>query len=244
MSRVRAAAAAAVGCLALVATGVHAQPPTVTPFSQGTPGTALPPGWASQTFPRIASHTRYALVRDGDTVVVRAEADASASGLVFRLSAPAAEVARLRWRWKVDRLPQGADTSRKGFDDAPARVYVTFRHDPAKLGPLDRLLYEAARAVYGEAPPHASLMYVWDGAGPAGRSFPNPYTPRVRTIVVEGGRARLGQWLDYERDIAADYRAAFGEDPPPISGVAIMTDADNTGDRASAWYGDVSLGRR
>ena len=84
-------------------------------------------------------------------------------------------------------------------------------------------------------------MYVWDAAGPAGRSFPNPYTPRVRTIVVEGGRARLGQWLAYERDIVADYRAAFGEDPPPISGVAIMTDADNTGDRASAWFGDVSL---
>ena len=63
----------------------------------------------------------------------------------------------------------------------------------------------------------------------------------MHTIVVEGGRARLGQWLAYERDVVADYRAAFGEDPPPISGVAIMTDADNTGDRASAWFGDVSL---
>jgi len=220
------------------------QSPQVMPFSQGTPGTALPTGWASQTFPRIANHTRYTLVRDDDKVVVRAEAAASASGLVFRVSAPAAEARMLRWRWKVDRLPQGADTSRKSGDDAAARVYVTFQHDAAKLGLVDRLLYETARAIYGEAPPHASLMYVWDAAGPAGRSFPNPYTPRVRTIVVEGGRARLGQWLAYERDIVADYRAAFGEDPPPISGVAIMTDADNTGDNASAWFGDVSLSPR
>jgi len=218
-----------------------AQSPVVTPFSQGVPGTALPPGWAVQTFPRIANHTRYALVRDGDTVVVRAEADASASGLVFRLTTATHESRMLRWRWQVDRLPQGADTSRKSADDAPARVYVTFRHDPARLGPVDRLLYEAARVLYGEAPPHASLMYVWDAAGPAGRSFANPFTSRVQTIVVEGGRARLGQWLAYERDILADYRAAFGEDPPPVSGVAIMTDADNTGDRASAWFGDVSL---
>jgi len=233
----------AVVAFAMLASPTHAlaQPTRVTPFSQGTPGTALPTGWASQTFPRIANHTRYTLVRDDDKVVVRAEAAASASGLVFRVSAPAAEARMLRWRWKVDRLPQGADTSRKSGDDAAARVYVTFQHDAAKLGLVDRLLYETARAIYGEAPPHASLMYVWDAAGPAGRSFPNPYTPRVRTIVVEGGRARLGQWLDYERDIVADYRAAFGEDPPPISGVAIMTDADNTGDRASAWFGDVSL---
>jgi hypothetical protein len=233
----------AVVALALLASPTHAlaQPTRVTPFAQGTPGAALPPGWAPQTFPRIPKHTRYALVRDGDTVVVRAEAAASASGLVFRVTAPSAEARVLRWRWKVDRLPQGADESSKTADDAPARVYVTFQSDPAKLGPVHRLLYEAARAIYGEAPPHASLMYVWDAAGPSGRAFANPYTSRVRTIVVEGGRQRLGQWLDYERDVVADYRAAFGEDPPPISGVAIMTDADNTGDRASAWFGDVSL---
>jgi hypothetical protein len=236
----------AVVAFALLALPTHAlaQPTRVTPFAQGTPGTALPPGWTPQTFPRIPRHTRYALVRDGDTVVVRAEAVGSASGLVFRVTAPAAEARVLRWRWKVDRLPQGADASAKAGDDASARVYVTFQLDPAKLGPVDRLLYEAARAIYGEAPPQASLMYVWNAAGSAGQTFWNPYTKRVRTIVVEGGHARLDQWLDYQRDIVADYRDAFGEDPPPISGVAIMTDADNTGDRASAWFGDVSLSPR
>ena len=221
--------------------GAVAQVPRVVPFSQGTPGTALPAGWTPLTFPRIANHTRYTLVRDGDAVVMRAEAAASASGLTFRLAVPAADARVLRWRWKVDRLPQGADVSKQLVDDAPARVYVTFQHDPARLAPVERIVYETARALYGEAPPHAGLMYVWDTAGPAGPTFWNPYTRRVRTIVVEGGRARLGQWLAYERDIVADYRTAFGEDPPPISGVAIMTDADNTGDRASAWFGDVSL---
>jgi head-tail adaptor len=62
-------------------------------------------------------------------------------------------------------------------------------------------------------------------------------------IVVESGSARAGRWVSYERDIAADYRAAFGEDPPPVSGVAIMTDSDNTGERVRAWYGDIALSR-
>jgi hypothetical protein len=41
----------------------------------------------------------------------------------------------------------------------------------------------------------------------------------------------------------ADYRAAFGEDPPPINGVAIMTDTDNTGESATAYYGDIVFKR-
>jgi head-tail adaptor len=74
-----------------------------------------------------------------------------------------------------------------------------------------------------------------------GTVVPNPYTDRVRMIVVESGTARAGRWIAYERDIVADYRAAFGEDPPPIAGVAIMTDTDNTGDTVEAWYGDILL---
>ena len=73
--------------------------------------------------------------------------------------------------------------------------------------------------------------------------MPNPYTDRVRMIVVESGSARAGRWLAYERDIAADYRAAFGQEAPPVSGIAIMTDTDNTGESLRAWYGDVALSR-
>jgi hypothetical protein len=36
-----------------------------------------------------------------------------------------------------------------------------------------------------------------------------------------------------------DYKQAFGKEPPMISGVAIMTDTDNTGESAIAYYGDI-----
>ena len=51
-------------------------------------------------------------------------------------------------------------------------------------------------------------------------------------IVVDSGDARAGTWQLHERDIVADYRAAFGEEPPPIVGIALMTDTDNTGESA------------
>nr|WP_260500766.1 DUF3047 domain-containing protein [Aquabacterium sp. J223] len=64
---------------------------------------------------------------------------------------------------------------------------------------------------------------------------------RIRKIVVESGRARLGRWQRHERDIAADFRAAFDEEPGPLIGIALMTDSDNTGTSAEAWYGEVEL---
>ncbi len=216
----------------------------IVPFSQARPGAAPPTGWAPLVFPRIANHTCYALVDDEGTTVVAAAADASASGWTFRLDVPAARARVLRWRWKGERLPAEADTRTRRGDDAVARVYVTFRRPDAQRAWTERLADEAARALYGEAPPHASLMYVWDTRAPVGTRIVNPYTDRVRNIVVESGPARLGRWLDYERDLVADYRAAFGEDAPTIVGVAIMTDADNTAGRASARYGDIALSPR
>ncbi len=41
----------------------------------------------------------------------------------------------------------------------------------------------------------------------------------------------------------ADYKKAFGREPTRISGVAIMTDSDNTGESARAWYGDIVFSR-
>ena len=58
-------------------------------------------------------------------------------------------------------------------------------------------------------------------------------------IVVESGRVLINQWVNEERNVYEDYRKAFGEEPPMVSGVAIMTDTDNTGESAIAYYGDI-----
>ena len=43
----------------------------------------------------------------------------------------------------------------------------------------------------------------------------------------------------HTRNVLEDFRQAFGTDPPLITGVAIMTDTDNTGESATAYYGDL-----
>lgn len=57
--------------------------------------------------------------------------------------------------------------------------------------------------------------------------------------TVKTNRDRLLAWVTETRNVYEDYKRAFGKDPPMISGVAIMTDTDNTGESATAHYGDI-----
>jgi hypothetical protein len=84
-------------------------------------------------------------------------------------------------------------------------------------------------------------MYVWDNRAAPETVIPGGRTDRIRKIVVESGPAQRGHWRDYERHLADDFRRAFGEAPGPLIAVGIMTDADNTRGRATAWYGAIEL---
>ena len=95
--------------------------------------------------------------------------------------------------------------------------------------------------LYGEYPPLGAINYIWESKAPIGTVVPNPYTDRVMMFVVESGSAKLNQWAVEERNVYEDYKEAFGEEPPMISGVAIMTDTDNTDESATAYYGDIAF---
>jgi hypothetical protein len=60
-------------------------------------------------------------------------------------------------------------------------------------------------------------------------------------IAVESGPERTGKWVEEEVNVLEDYRRHFGEDPPRVGAIAIMTDTDNTGERATAWYGPIRI---
>jgi hypothetical protein len=95
--------------------------------------------------------------------------------------------------------------------------------------------------VTGEEMPYATLMYVWCNQCEPGTVIASPRTDRIRKLVVESGPRRLNQWLDYERDIRADYERVFGEKPGALVGIGIMSDTDNTRSRSQAWYGPLRL---
>lgn len=201
------------------------------------------PDWRHKTF-GDRRPTDYLPVAQAGRAAIQARSVAGNSTLRTEVATPPGQTAgRLRFSWFVERLNDGADLRDRDIDDAVARVILTFDGDHnARFAPRDHLLSELARLITGEPLPYATLMYVWDNRYPVGTVIPNPHSERIRQLVVETGPARLGQWVDVERDVQADFRSVFGEAPGPLLSVGVMTDANNTGATVESWYGPVQLG--
>ncbi len=223
-----------------IAGAAAAAEPKVPAFS------AMPAGgevsqWQTLKPAPKANDTRYTLVRDSGTTVLRAEADNAMSGLTHAVRVDLRRYPLLRWRWKVRAPLADADMRTKEGDDYAARIYVMFDYPIEKLGFGTRAKLKFAESLYGQKIPTAALNYVWDNRHPIGTIQPNTYTDRARMVVVQSGSDKAGRWVTETRDLAADFRAAFGEEAPDVVAVALATDTDNTGENALAWYGDIEF---
>ena len=205
--------------------------------SSNAPGSAT---WQHREFPgKRPSEYRYARLDGRDTMLVLA--DSSASMLRQAVRVGPADLSHLRFSWKVPALIESADLTVRERADSPVRVVLAFEGDRSKFSVKDSMLSELAHALTGEPMPYATLMYVWCNEGEPGSVLVNPRTSRIRKLVMESGPGHLNQWLDYERDIRADFVKAFGEPPGALVAIGIMTDTDNTQSTAQAWYGPVRL---
>lgn len=234
--------------LALIPFAFAIEPAAITPFSSAAPGATLPPGWSLLTLPRKKAPD-FTLVRDEGVTVLHVRSQAAVGSAAFRLEADPRAQGRLTWRWKIDHPLAAGHFGTKQGDDFAARVYVSFDVPHESLPLTARAKVALAKLVYGADLPAAAICYVWDNHQPIGTSAWNPYTDRLRMVVLESGNARAGEWVTESRDVEADFRAAFGSSwkgpTPAINGVAVSSDTDQTLESVNAWFGDLRLeGRR
>jgi hypothetical protein len=199
-------------------------------------------GWRHLTFPGKAP-TEFSYMRKDGREAVAVMAASSASMLRSKVRIEPAELGSVKFSWKVPQLIAGADIASREEDDSPVRVVLIFEGDRSRFSTRDAMLSELVHSLTGEPMPYATLVYTWCNKRAPGSLVKSPRTDRVRTMVVESGAKKLNQWLDYERNIRADYERAFGEAPGALTAIGIMTDSDNTRTTAQAWYGPVRLDR-
>ena len=176
-------------------------------------------GWEEKVF---EGRTRYETVRHEGRSVIRATSRGTASGLYLRRRIDLEKTPILRWTWRVDGTLGDIDERTRAGDDYSARVYVVRAHP---------VLLWRTRAV----------NYVWASTRAAGETWPNAYTDASHHVAVRSGDAHAGQWVDERRDVRADFQALFGESVRYVDAVAIMTDTDDTGGAAVAYYGDITF---
>ncbi len=206
-----------------------AAPPPL--LDEAAEGWRVSEGWRAVGLPgQKAPLTRFTAAVIEGVPALRVESVKSYGNLVHRLAPPLAARA-LQWRWRLDRGNPRADLSEKSGDDVALRVCLSFALPLAQLPFVERQVQRIAQAAAGEALPTATLCYIWDARLAPGTLLPNVYSTRVRYIVLRGPADALAQWQHEQRDVAADFLRAFGDESPtllPVDMLMVGADSDNT----------------
>ena len=213
----RAAIAASAVAAAAVA-AAPAGPVLVIADFDALPPACFPAGWKSREGESAAERV-YRVASENGAQFLHAVADGESVQIGLPVSFTLREYPLLSWRWRVVELPAGADEREAATNDSAAGVYVVFK------GSFGGLLPRV-------------LKYVWSAHEPRGSVFPSPRYANAQIVVLESGSGGAGNWQTEVVDMAEDYRRVFRAEPPELQGIALLTDADDTGSRAVADYDD------
>lgn len=173
--------------------------------------------WQTKSF---KGETRYAVDEKSGRRALFAVSQGAASGLYREIRVDLNKTPWLNWSWRVDQVLEGIDERSKTGDDYPARVYMVV----------------SGGAAFWKT---RSLVYVWSSHQPIGATWNNAFTSNARVMALRSGLDDTGRWVSEKRNIRADFQQLFGEEIDAIDAVALMTDTDNSGQNAAAWYGDI-----
>jgi hypothetical protein len=234
--------ACALWCVAFAAGALAQAAPDIPRFSAAKAGGELPGEWKHVPLASFKNKTDYTLAVEDGAVVVRAVAHNAASFLAVRADFDPHQFPMLSWRWKVAKGIPAANTAEQSKEDAPVRLMVAFAGDTSKLPFKERATASAAQSISGQALPYATLMYVWGGKVAIDSITTSSRSSRIRMLAVAADDQGIGQWHSYTRNILEDFKRAFGEEAGKVTSIQLMTDSDNTGADAQAYYGDITVG--
>jgi len=186
----------------------------IGPFSQG-----MHENWQTKEFDE---HTTYEIIFDKslNKTVLKANSQQSASGLFFSQKIDLEKTPWINWSWATQKGYDNPIERKKQGDDFVARLYLIIDGG---------LFFWNTRA----------LNYVWSSSNEVGQSWLNPYTSNNMMKVVETGQVGFGLWQYYSRNVLDDINTLIGTEIRYIDAVAVMTDSDDTKQRALTYYGDI-----
>ena len=175
-------------------------------------------GWAVKMF---AGDTEYNLTRVDDRQVLSASSEQSASAYYRKIKVDLKKTPILNWSWRKEQgINPGDELTKKG-DDFVARIYIV------KSGGL---LVWQTRVV----------NYVWSNQHKKRESWDNPFAgDKAKMLSQRDASDPAGAWFSERRNVVEDFALLHDMDIDSIDGMAIMTDSDNSGLSARAFYGDV-----
>jgi hypothetical protein len=211
----------------------------------GEDESTIPAGWKHVAYLGRAKN-EVSLEKDGKKTVVRMKSLRSVSALLARPEVNIEDYPVLVWRWKVDRVVGMAVESRKDRNDCAARVRVIFGKKeaiPIEKNPLIEKLFDnfGITVPEGIEPSGFKLDYIWGNNVRKGDVIDYPDSKNHKMVVVEQGKEKTDRWIWEKRNIHEDFRDLFGNEPPGLAGIAVLTDTDQTNEGVEACFSSIVL---
>ena len=151
---------------------------------------------------------------------IKAEAEGKASGLGKEITIDLLKTPFINITWKVEKDLSGiVENSKKGHDYA-ARVFVIKKTGATLLS-------------------NRAINYVFSSNNDVGKNWPSPYTKKSIDYVLSSTEENLNTWVTVKANVREDFMKLHGINVDEISGIAIMTDTDNSKLKAISYYQNI-----
>ena len=169
---------------------------------------------------KIKGITKYTLGLNENGNYLRAEAEGKASGLGREIKINLLKTPFINITWKVEKdLPGIIENSKKGHDYA-ARVFVVKKTGATALS-------------------NRAINYVFSSNNSAGNNWPSPYTKKSIDYVLSSTKEHHDQWITVKANVREHFKKLHDLDVSELTGVAIMTDTDNSKLKAISYYQNI-----
>lgn len=169
---------------------------------------------------KVKGKTTYTVGSNDNGNYLKAEAEGKASGLGKELKINLLKTPFINITWKVEKdLPGIIENSKKGHDYA-ARVFVVKKTGATALS-------------------NRAINYVFSSNNPAGNNWPSPYTKKSIDYVLSTTKEHHDQWITVKANVREHFKKLHDLDVSELTGVAIMTDTDNSKLKAISYYQNI-----
>ena len=169
---------------------------------------------------KVKGETSWKLGSNEEGNYIRAEAEGVGSGLGKEVSIDLNKTPIINITWKIEKDLSGIiENSKKGHDFA-ARVFVVKKTGSTALS-------------------NRAVNYVYSSNSEIGEYWRSPYTKKSIDYVLSTTKQNLNEWVTVKANVKEHFKLLHDLDVNELSGIAIMTDTDNSKLKAISYYQNI-----
>ena len=166
------------------------------------------------------SKTKYSIGNNENGNYLKAEASNAASGVGKEVKIDLNKTPFINITWKIEKDLKGIKEDTKKGHDFSARVFVIKKTGATPLS-------------------NRAVNYVFSSNRNIGENWSSPYTKKSVDYVLSTTKDNFNEWVTVKANVKEDFKKFHNLDVNELSGIAIMSDTDNSKKTAIAYYQNI-----